>query len=50
MRQSYLSNRVFRDYDDVVEASSSAWNKLIAEQGRIASIGTRSWAAISQGP
>jgi hypothetical protein len=39
MRQSYLSNRVFRDYDDVVEASSSAWNELVAEQGRIASIG-----------
>jgi putative transposase len=50
MRQAYLSNRVFRDYDDVVEISSSAWNKLIAEQGRIASIGTRSWTAISQGP
>ena len=50
MRQSYLSNRVFRDYDDVVEASSSAWNKLVAEQGRIASIGTRCWTAISQGP
>ena len=47
MRQAYLSNRVFRDYDDVVEISSSAWNKLIAEQGRIASIGTRSWTAIS---
>jgi DDE superfamily endonuclease len=50
MRQSYLSNRVFRDYDDVVEASSSAWNKLIAEQGRIASIGTRCWTATSQAP
>ena len=50
MRQSYLSNRVFRDYDDVVEASSSAWNNLIAEQGRIASIGTRSWTATSQAP
>jgi hypothetical protein len=49
MRQTYLSNRVFLDYDDVVEISSSAWNKLIAEQ-RIASIGTRSWTAISQGP
>jgi hypothetical protein len=48
MRQSYLSNQVFRDYDDVVEASSLAWNKLIAENGRIASIGTRSWAVISQ--
>jgi putative transposase len=50
LRQSYLSNRVFRDYEAVVEASSSAWNKLIAEPGRIASIGTRSWTAISQGP
>ena len=50
LRQSYLSNRVFRDYDDVVEAASSAWNKLTAERGRISSIGTRTWTAISQGP
>jgi len=50
MRQTYLSNRVFIDYDDVVAASSSAWNKLVAQPGRIASIGTRSWTAISQGP
>jgi transposase len=50
MRQSYLSNRVFRNYDDVVEASSAAWNKLVAEPGRIASIGTRCWTTISQGP
>jgi len=49
LRQAYLSNRVFRDYDDVVELSSSAWNKLIAEPGRIASIGTGSWT-ISQRP
>jgi hypothetical protein len=50
LRQSYLSNRVFRDYDAVIEASGSAWNKLAAEPGRIASIGTRKWTAISQGP
>jgi len=50
MRQTSLSNRVFRDYDDVVEVASSAWNKLTAEHGRIASIGTRSWTEISQGP
>lgn len=42
-RQSYLSNRVFRDYDAVVEASSSAWNRLAAEQRRIATICLRSW-------
>jgi len=50
LRQAYLSNRVFRDYDDVVELSSSAWNKITTEPGRIASIGTRSWTAISQDP
>jgi multidrug resistance efflux pump len=27
-----------------------AWSKLVAEQGRIASIGTRCWTTISQGP
>ena len=50
LRQTYLSNRVFRDYDDVVEASSAAWNKLTGEPGRIASIGTRTWTVVSQGP
>jgi hypothetical protein len=35
-------------YEDVVEASRSAWNKLVAEQGRIVSIGTRCRTAISQ--
>jgi hypothetical protein len=47
VRQNYLSNRVFRDYDDVVEASGSAWNKLTAEPGRIASIAARDWTIIS---
>lgn len=50
LRQSYLSNRLFSDYDAVVQASSSAWNRLTAEPGRIASIGARSWTTISQGP
>ena len=50
LRQTYLSNRVFHDYDHVVEASSSAWNKLIAQPGRIASISTRRWASIGHGP
>jgi hypothetical protein len=50
LRQTYLSNRVFRDYDDVVEASSSARNRPTVEKNRIASIATRNWAAISQGP
>ena len=44
------NDSLFGNYEAVVEASSSAWNKLIAEPGRIASIATRNWTAISQGP
>ena len=50
LRQNYLSNRVFADYDAVLEASASAWNKLVNDPGRIASISTRTWAALGQGP
>ena len=48
LRQTYLSNRVFNTYTDVVDAASEAWNKLLAEIGRIASIATRSWAVRRQ--
>ena len=44
LRQTYLSNRVFDTYDAVVEAAARAWNKLLAEVGRIASLANRSWA------
>lgn len=48
MRQTWLSNRVFADYEEILEAGCDAWNKLIAEKGRIASIATRQWAVIGQ--
>lgn len=48
LRQTYLSNRVFPTYADIVEAGCWAWNKLTAEAGRIASIATRSWAVTGQ--
>ncbi len=48
MRQNYLSNRVFPTYEDILDAASDAWNKLLAEAGRITSIATRSWAISSQ--
>ncbi len=41
LRQNNLSNRVFPDYDAVVEASASAWNKLVNDPGRITSISMR---------
>jgi transposase len=46
LRQNHLSNRVFRTYDDIIEACSSAWNALLEEKNRIASITTRDWASV----
>src|SRR5262249_8169931 len=48
LRQTYLSNRLLQTYDAVVEAAAKAWNNLVAEVGRIASITTRSWAVRRQ--
>jgi len=48
LRQNYLSNRVFPTYTDIVDAAAQAWNKLLAETGRITSIATREWAKLCQ--
>ena len=48
LRQTWLSNRVFETYADICEACGEAWNNLIAQLGRIASIGRRHWAIIGQ--
>ena len=39
-----LSNRVFEDYDAIIEAGCQAWNKLINQPQTIMSIGSREWA------
>ncbi len=44
LRQNHLANRVFDTYDAIVDACCDAWNKLVAEPERIASIATRDWA------
>ena len=44
LRQNWLSNRVFEDYDAILEASCQAWNKLIDQPETIMSIGLRDWA------
>jgi transposase len=46
LRQNLLSNRVFKTYDDIADACASAWNALIKEKNRIASITTRDWASV----
>jgi transposase len=46
LRQTYLSNQVFEDYDKIVEACCKAWNNLTKEPRRITSIASRKWANI----
>ena len=44
MRDNWLSNRVFKSYDDVVALCCDAWNNLIDRPWKIMSIGIREWA------
>ena len=49
MRDNWLSNRVFQDYDDIVghcchHWNCFAWNRLVDQPWRIMSIGLRKWA------
>ena len=44
MRDNWLSNRVFRSYEDILDLCSLAWNRLIEQPAKIISIGTREWA------
>ncbi len=44
MRDNWISNRVFRSYDEIVAISSEAWNKLIDRPWTIMSLGNRNWA------
>jgi len=44
MRENWLSNMVFQSGEEILDHCCDAWNKLIAETGRINSIGYREWA------
>jgi transposase len=44
MRDNWLSNRVFKSYDDLVDHCCEAWNKLVDQPWRIMSVGLRQWA------
>lgn len=44
MRENWLSNRIFKSYDDIVALCCEAWNKLIDQPWKIMSIVHRKWA------
>jgi len=38
LRERFLSHRIHRDYAAVLDAACSAWNRLVQETGRLASL------------
>ena len=44
LRDNWLSNRVFKSHNDIVDHCCDAWNKLIDQPWKIMSIGNREWA------
>ncbi len=44
MRDNWLSNRVFKSYDDILDQCCFAWNRLTDQPWRIMSSGLRTWA------
>ena len=47
LRQNKLYALVWDSYDEIIEACKTAWNWLIADPGRITSIGMREWACVT---
>ena len=46
MRQNWLSNRIFKSFDDIVDHCCYAWNTLINQPWKIMSIAHRDWAVV----
>jgi transposase len=47
-RQNWLSNRVFKSFDDIVDHCCFAWNTLIDQPWKIMSIARRDWVIAGQ--
>jgi len=43
LRERFLSLRVFADYRTIVDACCAAWNRLVAEPGRLCSLCDQPW-------
>ena len=44
VRDNWLSNRIFTSYEEILDHSCEAWNKLVKQPWIIMSIGLRQWA------
>ena len=43
MRDNWLSNRIFKSYNDILDHCCFAWNQLTEQPWKIMSIGLRDW-------
>ncbi len=43
LKQRFLSHRLLADYDAIVEAAATAWNRLTAETGRLTLLSSYPW-------
>jgi transposase len=48
LRGNKLSNRIFEDYDAILDACCEAWTWVMNQPDRITAIATRSWATVNQ--
>src|SRR5450432_3020063 len=48
LRQNWISNTVFENYDAIVDAACDAWRRLTARPETITSIGMRDWAHVGR--
>lgn len=46
IKDRWLKNRCYKDYDDIVTVAWEALNKFTAENGRIQSLCSRAWATL----
>ena len=46
LKQYFLSNRTFKDWDDIANACVKAWNAFVSEPLRIKSLCSRKWASV----
>lgn len=46
LRQGFWANRVFSDYEDIVESICAAWNIFAKDTKRVSSLCSRKWALI----
>lgn len=47
LKQKFLANRVFKTYEDIVDACCQAWHNFKSELGRIKQTCSRSWALVN---